>query len=93
MENDLRQNFLNKMKRLSGNKVTPVDTILNKSGQMLQSNEEKLACWRRHFEKVLNVDNAVSEDVLAGMMVNANVYTPEVTREEVEKAMAKLVVK
>ena len=36
------------------------------------------------------MDNAVSEDVLAGEMDNANVDTPEVTREEVEKAMVKL---
>ena len=28
---------------------------------------------------VLNVDNAVSEEVLAGVMENANVDTPEVT--------------
>ena len=35
MENDLKQNrqgdFFKKMKRLSGNKVTPADTILDES--------------------------------------------------------------
>ena len=47
MENDFKQNrqgdFFKKMKRLSGNKVTPADTILDKSGQPLKRNEEKLA--------------------------------------------------
>ena len=76
MENDLKQNrqgdfFKMKMKRLNGSKVTPIHIILDESGQPLQRNEEKLAHWRRHFEKVLNVDNAVSEEVLAGVMDNA----------------------
>ena len=60
MKKDLRQNrqgdFFKKMKRLNGSKVTPIDTILDESGQPLQRNEEKLARWQRHFEKVLNVD-------------------------------------
>ena len=70
--------------------MTPADTILDESGQPLQRNEEKLARWRRHFEKVLNVDNAVSEEVMVGTMVNADVETQDVTREEVEKAMTML---
>ena len=96
MENGLKWNrqgdFFKEMKwrRLSGNKVTPADTILDESGQPLQRNEEKLARWRRHFEKVLNIDNAVSEEVMAGIVDNADVETPDVTREEVEKAMTKL---
>ena len=94
MENDLKRNrqgnFFKKIKRLSGKKVTPADTILDVSGQPLQRNEEKLARWRRHFKKVLNVDNAVSEEVMVGIMNNADVQTPDVTREEVEKAMMKL---
>ena len=56
----------------------------------MQRNEKKLVYWRRHFEKVLNVDNAVSEEVMVGIMDNADVETPDVTREEVEKAMTKL---
>ena len=55
----------------------------------MQRNEEKLEHWRRHFEKVLNVDNAVSEEVMVGIMGNADVEKPDVTREEV-KAMTKL---
>ena len=94
MENDLKRNrqgdFFKKMKRLCGKKVTPADTILDESGQPLQRNEEKLARWRRHFKKVLNVDNAMSEEVMVGIMDNADVETPDVTREEVEKAMKKL---
>ena len=42
----------------------------------MQRNEDKLACWRRHFEEVLNVDNAVGEDVLAKVMDNADAETP-----------------
>ena len=49
--------------------MTPIDTILDESGQLLDRNEDKLARWRRHFEKVLNVDSNVSKDVLAGVMV------------------------
>ena len=92
MENDLKCNRQGdkKMKRLSGNKVTPADTILDESGQPLQRNEETLARWRRHFERVLNVDNLVSEEVMSGIMDNADVETPDVTKEEVEKAMMKL---
>ena len=93
MDNDLKRNRQGdffKMKRPSGNKVTPADTILDESGQPLQKIEEKPARWRRHFEKVLNVDNAVSEEVMVGIMDNADVETPDVTREEVEKAMTKL---
>ena len=36
------------------------------------------------------MDNAVSEEVLAGGMDSANIDAPEVTREEVEKAVGKL---
>ena len=76
------------MKRLNGNKVS-IDTILDEAGQPLQRNEDKLVCWRRHFEEVLNVDNAVGEDVLA-KMDNTDAETLEVAREEVERAMIKL---
>ena len=56
----------------------------------MQRNEEKLARWRRHFEKVLNVDIVVSEELVVGIMDNADVETPDVTWEVAEKAMAKL---
>ena len=78
------------MKRLSRNKVTPIDTILDESGQLLDRNEDKLAHWRIHFEKVLNVDSNVSKDVLAGVMDNSDTEVADVTREEVEKAVVKL---
>ena len=70
------------MTRLSGNKVTLIDTIpRDKSGQPLDRNEDELACWRRHFEKVLNEDNNVSEGVLAGVMDKFNTELPDVIRE------------
>ena len=93
MENDLRQNrpgdSFRKMKRLTGNKVTPIDTILDEAGRPLQKIEDKLARWRRDFEEVLNVDNAVGEDVLAKVMDNTGADTLEVTREELERAVVK----
>ena len=67
-----------------------IDTILDEAGQPLQRNEDKLARWRRHFEEVLNVDNAVCEDVLAKIMDNTDAETLEVAREEVERAVIKL---
>ena len=58
MEEDSRQcrqgEFFKKLKRLSGSKTRPVDTILDEAGQPLQSNKDKLACWRRHFKNLLN---------------------------------------
>ena len=38
----------------------------------------------------MSVDSAMNEEVMVGIMDNANVETPDVTREEVEKAMTKL---
>ena len=44
IEEDLRQcrqgDFFKKLKRLSGSKTRPVDTILDEAGQLLQSNED-----------------------------------------------------
>ena len=45
---------------------------------------------KRHFEGVLNVQSTVAEDVLAGLVDHSQVDEPEVTREEVEKAVSKL---
>ena len=39
--------------------VTPMSTIMDESGQPLQKSKEKLAWWKRHFEKVLNVQRVV----------------------------------
>ena len=60
--------FFKRLKRLSGSKTRPADTILNEAGQPLQSNEDKLARWRRHF--VLNVENAVAAEVITGVVDN-----------------------
>ena len=47
------------MKQLTDNKVTPMSTILDESGQPLQKSEEKLEQCKSHFEKVWNVQNVV----------------------------------
>ena len=43
MRQNRQSDFFKKMKRLNGGEVTPIDTILDESGQPLQRNEEKLA--------------------------------------------------
>ena len=94
MEEDLRRcrqgDFFKKLKRLSGSKTRPPDTILDEVGQPLQRNEDKLARWRRHFQDVLNVENAVAAEVLAEVEDNGDTDTPDVTREEVVKAVRRL---
>ena len=78
------------MKQLTNSRVTPEDTILDETGQPLQKAEEKLARWKRHFKSALNVQNTVAEDALAGLLDHSQVDEPEVTREEVVKAVGKL---
>ena len=94
MEEDMRRHrqgdFFKKMKQLTNSRVTPVDTILDETGQPLQKAEEKLARWKRHFESVLNVHSTVAEEALAGLVDHSQMDEPEVTREEVEKAVGKL---
>ena len=94
MEEDLRRcrqgDFFKKLKGLSGSKTRPADTILDEAAQPLPSNEDKLARWRRHFENVLNVENAVAADMVTGVVDNGDIDTPDVTREEVAKAVRRL---
>ena len=77
MEEDLRRSrqgdFFKKLKRLSGSKTRPVDTILDEVGQPLRRKEDKLARWRRHFQNVLNVENTVAEEVVAEVEDNGDV--------------------
>ena len=94
MEEDMRRHqqghFFKKMRQLTNSKVTPADTILDETGQPLQKAEEKLARWKRHFESVLNVHSTVAEEALAGLVDHPQMEKPEVTREEIEKAVGKL---
>ncbi len=94
MEKDMRHNrqgrFFKKMKRLVNSRVTPADTILDEAGRPVQQAEQKLARWRRHFQTVLNVNSAVKEKVAADLEDYLHVETPEVNREEVERAVKKL---
>ena len=94
MEEDMRCNrqgrFFKKMKRLMGNRVVPADMILDEAGQPVQQADEKLSRWRRHFQKVLNVESAVTEEALGDLEDLSLEDTPEVNREEVERAVKKL---
>ena len=56
----------------------------------LKNPEEKLAGWQRHFAKVLNVQNGVAEEVVSELDNHSHVEPPEVSKEEVERAVRKL---
>ena len=94
MEEDMRQhrqgNFFKKMKLLTRSKVTPSNTILNEASRPLQKADEKLARRKRYFEEMLNVQNTLEEEAMAGLQDHSGTGTPEVTREEVERAVKKL---
>ena len=94
MEDSLKQNrqgeFFRKLRNLDASRAKPTSTILDESGQPIKSKEEKLARWRRHFEVVLNVQNTVAEEVIAGVEDLSTADRAEVTREEVEHTVNKL---
>ena len=94
LEDSLKQNrqgeFFRKLRNLNASRAKPTSTILDESGQPIKSKEEKLARWRRHFEGVLNVQDTVAEEVIAGVEDLSTADTAEVTREEVEHAVNKL---
>ena len=94
MEEDIRHhkhgNFFKRMRKLTNSSILPTNTILDEEGQTLKRPEEKLARWQRHFEKVLNVRNEVAEEVVSELENRSHGETPEVTREEVKKAVWKL---
>ena len=52
--------------------------------------DEKLARWKRYFEEVLNVQNTLEEGAMARLEDHLHIDTPNVTREEVERAVKKL---
>ena len=82
--------FFKKMRQLTATRVKPMSTIMDESGQPLQKSEEKLARWKRHFEKVLNVQSVVADSVVEELEDQSEAETTQVTREEVEWAVRKL---
>ena len=94
MEEDIRRhrhgNFFRRMRRLTSSGVIPTSTILDEKGQTLKNPEEKLARWQRHFAKVLNVQNEVAEEVVSELNNHSHGEPPEVSKEEVERAVRKL---
>ena len=60
----LTKGFFRKLRDLDDSRVKPTSTILDESGQPIQTSEERLSRWKRHFEGVLNVSNAVAEKLI-----------------------------
>jgi hypothetical protein len=94
MEDNMKSNcvgdFFKKMKRLNGSNVTTTTAILDENGHPLHKSKERLARWRQHFEKVLNVQGTVEENVIGSLEQPSDKEVPEITREEVEQAMKRL---
>ena len=94
MEEDIRRhrhgNFFKRMRKLTNSRVRPTNTILDAEGQIIKNPEENLARWQRHFAKVLNVQNHVAEDVVSQLENHSHGESPELTREEVKRAVWKL---
>ena len=66
-----------------------MSTIMDESGQPLQKSGEKLAWWKRHFEKVLNVQSVVAESVVEELEDHSEAETTQVTREKVETTITR----
>ena len=94
LEDDMKRHrqgsFYKRMRQLTATRAIPMNTIMDESGQPLQKSEEKLARWKRHFEKVLNVQSVVAGNVIEELEDRSEVETTQVTREEVEQAVRKL---
>ena len=94
MEEDMRRHkqgsFFKKMRSLTQSRVTPTSIILDENNRPLHKAEEKLARWQRHFSEVLNVQNDLEEGVVMALEDHSQSDTPEVSREEVVRAVNKL---
>ena len=75
---------------LTSRGMIPTSTILDENGQTLKKLEEKFARWQRHFAEVLNIQNGVAEKVVSELDNQSHGKTPEVTKEEVERAVRQL---
>ena len=54
---------------------------LNENGELLQTDEEKMARWKRHFAGILNVEHVIiSEDITNHLIDNSEGETSEDTR-------------
>ena len=94
MEDSLKRHrqgdFFRKLRDLNASRVKPTSTIWDERGHPIQTSEERLSRWKRHFEGVLNVPSTVAAEVIANVEDLATTDTTEVTREEVEVAVRKL---
>ena len=94
MEDNLKRHrqgdFFRKLRDLNVSRFKPTSTIFDEMGQPIQTSKERLSCWKRHFEGVINVPTTVVAEVIADVEDQATNDTSEVTREEVEVAVRKL---
>ena len=94
MKDNLRRHrqgdFFKKLRDLTASRVKPTSTILDERGHPIQTSEERLSRWKRHFEGVLNVPSTVEAAVIADVEDQATTDSREITREEVELAVRKL---
>ena len=82
--------FFRKLRDLNASRVRPISTILDEREHPIQTSEERLSRWKRHFEMMLNVPSIVAAEVIADMQDLAMTDTTEVNREEVEVVVRKL---
>ena len=94
MEEDMRRHrqgdFFKKMKQLQQQQSDTSRHHTRWGWPTSPEGRREAGTLKRHFEGVLNVQSTVAEDVLAGLVDHSQVDEPEVTREEVEKAVSKL---
>ena len=76
------------MSRLNVRQLS-VTNNLNEDGELLQTDKEKMAWWKRHFAGILNVEHVISEDITNHLIDNSEGETSEDTRWS-GKAMQRL---
>ena len=81
---DIR-NIFKKMKQPNEGRVTLVGTILVETGQPLKKSEKMLACWKKHFEEVLNVQNSAARETMKDPDGHSLVGAPGVIWEELRR--------
>ena len=85
------QDFLRKLRVHNASRVKPLSTILDESGDPIQTSRERLPWWKMHFKGVLNVPaSTVAVEVIAHVVDQVMSDTTEVTGEEVEMVMRKM---
>ena len=56
--------FYKKLKKLNRPRTSATTSILDENDQPTRTLEESLSRWRRHFNKVLNIEREVTDSTL-----------------------------